>query len=196
MPKIILTDKLNEKAVEVLENAGFEVKIAWDLPKEDLPLIIGEYDAVIVRGATKVRGDLLEKAVNLKVIGRAGVGLDNIDLETTMARGIKVVNTPAATTNSVAELALTMVLSSTRDVVKGTCEIKSDPSSFKTMKKELFSSEIDGKILGLVGAGRRARYDKNAMKSPNISSCLVTAIPPTAITRADPIPINNVIVEK
>lgn len=154
MPKIILTDKLNEKAVEVLEEAGFEVKVAWDLPKEDLPLIIGEYDAIIVRSATKVRGDLLEKAVNLKVIGRAGVGLDNIDLETTMARGIKVVNTPAATTNSVAELALTMVLSSTRDVVKGTCEIKSDPGSFKSMKKELFSSEIDGKTLGLVGTGR------------------------------------------
>ncbi len=154
MPKIILTDKLNEKAVEVLEEAGFEVKVAWDLPKDDLPLIIGEYDAIIVRSATKVRGDLLEKAVNLKVIGRAGVGLDNIDLETTMARGIKVVNTPAATTNSVAELALTMVLSSTRDVVKGTCEIKSDPSSFKSMKKELFSSEIDGKTLGLVGTGR------------------------------------------
>ena len=154
MLKIILTDKLNEKAVEVLENAGFEVKVAWDIPKDDLPLIIGEFDAIIVRSATKVRGDLLEQAINLKVVGRAGVGLDNIDLETTMARGIKVVNTPAATTNSVAELALTMVLSSTRDVVKGTCEIKSDPSSFKTMKKELFSSEIDGKTLGLVGTGR------------------------------------------
>ena len=154
MPKIILTDKLNEKAVEVLEDAGFEVKIAWDIPKEELPHIIGEYDAIIVRSATKVRGDLLDNAINLKVIGRAGVGLDNIDLETTMARGIKVVNTPAATTNSVAELALTMILASTRDVVKGTCEIKSDPSKFKSVKKELFSSEIDGKTLGLIGTGR------------------------------------------
>ena len=154
MLKIILTDKLNEKAVEILEEAGFEVKVAWDLPKDDLPKIIGEYDAIIVRGATKVRGDLLEKAINLKVVGRAGVGLDNIDLETTMTRGIKVVNTPAATTNSVAELALTMVLSSTRDVVKGTCEIKSNPETFKSMKKELFSREIDGKTLGLIGTGR------------------------------------------
>ncbi len=154
MPKIILTDKLNEKAVEVLEEAGFEVKVAWDLPKDDLPKIISEYDAIIVRSATKVRGDLLEQAVNLKVIGRAGVGLDNIDLETTMARKIKVVNTPAATTNSVAELALTMVLASTRDVVKGTCEIKSNPETFKSVKKELFSREIDGKTLGLIGTGR------------------------------------------
>ncbi|MCE7741759.1 MAG: hydroxyacid dehydrogenase [Candidatus Heimdallarchaeota archaeon] len=154
MPKIILSDKLNEKAVEVLKDAGFEVNVAWDLPKEELPHIIADYDAIIVRSATKVRGLLLEKAVNLKVIGRAGVGLDNIDLETTMQRGIKVVNTPAATTNSVAELALTMVLASTRDVVKGTCEIKGNPESYKTMKKELFSREIDGKTLGLIGTGR------------------------------------------
>ena len=154
MPKILLSDKLNEKIIEILENAGFEVKVGWDIPKEELPQIIGEYDAIIVRSATKVRGELLEKAVNLKVIGRAGVGLDNIDLEVTMARGIKVLNTPAATTNSVAELALTMILASTRDVVKGTCQIKADPSSFKTMKKELFSREIDGKTLGLIGTGR------------------------------------------
>jgi len=154
MPKVLLSDKLNEKAVEVLESAGFEVKVGWDIPKEELPQIIGEYDAIIVRGATKVRGELLEKAINLKVIGRAGVGLDNIDLEVTMARGIKVVNTPAATTNSVAELALTMILASTRDVVKGTCNIKANPETFKTMKKELFSREIDGKILGLIGTGR------------------------------------------
>jgi len=154
MPKIILTDKLNEKAVEVLESAGFEVKIAWDIPKDDLPKIIGDYDAIIIRSGTKVRGDLLDKAVNLKVIGRAGVGLDNIDMETALARNIKVVNTPAATTNSVAELALTMILASTRNVVKGTCEIKSDPSSFQTLKKELFSREIDGKTLGLIGTGR------------------------------------------
>ncbi len=154
MAKVILTDKLNEKAVEVLEDAGLEVNVAWDIPKEELPQIIGDYDAMIVRSATKVRGLLLEKAVNLKVIGRAGVGLDNIDLETTMQRGIKVVNTPAATTNSVAELALTMILASTRDVVKGTCQIKANPSTFKTAKKELFSKEIDGKTLGLIGTGR------------------------------------------
>jgi len=154
MPKVILTDKLNEKVIEMLEEAGFEVKVAWDLPKDDLSQIIGEYDAIIVRSATKVRGDLLEKAKNLKVVGRAGVGLDNIDLETTMARGIKVVNTPAATTNSVAELALTMILASTRDVVKGTCEIKAHPESFGTVKKVLFSREIDGKTLGLIGTGR------------------------------------------
>lgn len=154
MVKVLLSDKLNDKAVELLEEAGYEVKVGWDIPKEELSQIISEYDAIIVRSETKVRGELLDKGINLKVIGRAGVGLDNIDLEKTMARGIKVVNTPAATTNSVAELALTMILSSTRDVVKGTCMIKSDPTSFKSLKKELFSREIDGKTLGLIGTGR------------------------------------------
>jgi D-3-phosphoglycerate dehydrogenase/(S)-sulfolactate dehydrogenase len=154
MAKVILTDKLNELAVKRLEDAGLDVKIAWDLPKEELSQIIGEYDAIIVRSGTKVRGELLEKAVNLKVIGRAGVGLDNIDLETTMKRGIKVVNTPAATTNSVAELALTMIMAATRNVVKGTCQIKEDPGNFKALKKELFSFEIEGKTLGLIGTGR------------------------------------------
>ncbi|MHA1223099.1 MAG: hydroxyacid dehydrogenase [Candidatus Heimdallarchaeaceae archaeon] len=154
MAKVIITDKVHEKAIEMLEKAGIEVKVAWDVPKEELAAIIEEFDGIIVRSATKVRGQLLEKATNLKVIGRAGVGLDNIDLETTMARNIKVVNTPAATTNSVAELALTMILASTRDVVKGTCNIKANPSTFKSMKKELFSREIDGKTVGLVGVGR------------------------------------------
>ena len=154
MVKVILCDKLNEKAVEMLKEAGFEVKVAWDMPKEELPNIIGEYDAMIVRSATKVRGDLLEKATNLKFIARAGVGLDNIDLERAKEKGIKVVNTPGATTNSVAELALTMILASTRNVVKGTTKIKSDPSSFKKAKKELMSVEIAGKTLGVIGTGR------------------------------------------
>lgn len=154
MVKVILCDKLDEKAVEMLKEAGFEVKIAWDLPKEELPNIIGGYDAMVVRSATKVRGELLEKATNLKLIARAGVGIDNIDLERAKEKGIKVVNTPTATTNSVAELALTMILAATRNVVKGTAKVKADPSSFKKVKKELMSVEIAGKTLGVIGTGK------------------------------------------
>jgi len=154
MTKVIICDKLNEKAVEMLEKEGFEVKVAWDLPKEELPKIIGDYEAMIVRSATKVRGELLEKATNMKLIVRAGVGLDNIDLEGAKEKGIKVVNTPNATTNSVAELALTMILAATRNVVKGTIKIKNEPASFKKAKKELMSVEIAGKTLGVIGTGR------------------------------------------
>jgi len=154
MVKVIICDKLNEKAVEMLEKEGFEIKIAWDLPKEELPRIIENYEAMVVRSATKVRGELLEKATNMKLIVRAGVGLDNVDLEGAKEKGIKVVNTPNATTNSVAELALTMILAATRNVVKGTIKVKKDPSSFKKFKKELMSVEIAGKTLGIIGTGR------------------------------------------
>ncbi|MHA1399856.1 MAG: hydroxyacid dehydrogenase [Candidatus Heimdallarchaeaceae archaeon] len=154
MAKILISDKINKKAVELLEEAGHEVTVAWEMPKEELVHIIEEYDAIIVRSATKVRGDLLLKAKNLKVIGRAGVGLDNIDLDSTRERGIKVVNTPDATTNSVAELALTMILASTRRVVTGTEKLRTNPSDFKKLKKELFATEIEGKTLGVIGTGR------------------------------------------
>ena len=154
MAKVLLSDKLNEKAVEILQEAGLDVKIGWDLPKEELPQIIGEYDAIIIRSATKVKGELLENAKNLKVVGRAGVGLDNVDLEKAKEMGIEVRNTPAATTNSVAELALTMIFSATRNVVKGTNQIKADPESYKKAKKALFSVEVSGKTLGVIGTGR------------------------------------------
>ncbi|MHA1204885.1 MAG: hydroxyacid dehydrogenase [Candidatus Heimdallarchaeum aukensis] len=154
MFKVLIADKLNEVAVEMLEKEGFEVKKAWDVPKEELEHIIPEYDAIIVRSATKVKGHLLEVAKNLKVIGRAGVGLDNIDLQSARERGIKVINTPNATTNSVAELALTMILAATRRVVTGTERLRKNPSEFKKLKKELFSVEIEGKTLGIIGTGR------------------------------------------
>ncbi len=154
MAKVLISDKLNKKAVEILEKAGHEVKIGWDIPKDELVNIIEEYDAIIVRSATKMKGELLAKAKNLKVIGRAGVGLDNIDLEEAKRRGIKVVNTPSATTNSVAELALTHILASTRRVVRSTEVMREHPEEFKKLKKELFATEIAGKTLGVIGTGR------------------------------------------
>ena len=153
MPKVILTDKLDQIVVDKLTEAGFEVKVAWDLPKEEIPNIIGEYDGIVIRSATKMKGELLEKATAMKVIVRAGVGLDNVDVETAMKKGIKVFNTPTATTNSVAELALALIMSSSRNVVKGTMKVRSDPASYNKFKKELFANEIDGKVLGIIGTG-------------------------------------------
>ncbi|MFX1511290.1 MAG: hydroxyacid dehydrogenase [Promethearchaeota archaeon] len=148
--KIIVTDKLSDKGILKLKTSGFEVKEAWDIPKNELPNIIGQYDALIVRSATKARGELLEKATNLKVIGRAGVGLDNVDLEETTKRNIVVHNTPAATSTSVAELAFTYMMALTRDVVTGTNALRKG----EWPKKELSSIEVKGKTLGIVGYGR------------------------------------------
>ncbi|HEQ78662.1 MAG TPA: 3-phosphoglycerate dehydrogenase [Euryarchaeota archaeon] len=148
--KILVSDKLAHEGVELLKNAGHEVVEAWDEPKEDLPNIIGDCDAIVVRSATKVRGELLDAGKNLKVIGRAGIGLDNVDLETAKARGIVVRNTPTATTQTVAELTMGLMLCTVRDIVRGTTGLREG----KWEKKQLKGYELYKKTLGVIGAGR------------------------------------------
>ena len=114
---------LVKEAVRMLEDAGHEVKEAEPSP-EDLLEIIGDYNAILVRSKTKVKADVLEKAVNLKVIGRAGIGVDNIDINAAKEKGIKVVNAPTGSTLSVAELAFGHMLALSRGIVKGSSSIK------------------------------------------------------------------------
>lgn len=151
--KIIVTDKLAMEGIQILKDAGHEVTIAWDEPKENLPNLMADKDAIVIRSATKCTKELIDAAPNLKVIGRAGIGLDNVDLDHAKARGIKVVNTPAATTISVAELTMTLMLASYREVVRGTIGIKEG----KWEKKALKGLELHGKTLGIVGIGRIGR---------------------------------------
>ena len=101
--KILISDKIADEGIKILEEEGYEVKRGWDIPKPDLPKIIGEYDVLIVRSATKVKGELLDNAKRLKVIGRAGEGLDNVDFERAKKLGITLVNTPHVSYISVAE---------------------------------------------------------------------------------------------
>lgn len=148
--KVIITDKLATKGVDLLKKEGYEVNEAWDIPKDELPNIIGNYDALVVRSATKLKGDLLEAAKNLKVVGRAGIGLDNIDVKKCEERGIVVRNTPNATTDTVAELALGFMFALARPIVKATTTLKNG----QWAKKDLKGSELLGKTLGIVGCGR------------------------------------------
>ena len=105
--KVVITDKLAPEGVDILKQAGHDVKESWDIPKEELPTNpdFQSADAIIIRSATSLKGELLDAAKNVKVIGRAGIGLDNVDLDKAKERGIIVINTPAATTITVAELA-------------------------------------------------------------------------------------------
>jgi len=151
--KILVCDKIADEGIKLLEEKGYEVKNAWDIPKDELPKIIGEYDALIVRSATKVKGDLIANAKSLKVIGRAGIGLDNIDLEKAKEMGVTVVNTPQASANSVAELAFGHLLALARGIVKGTFTLRKG----EWAKKELKGVEVSGKTLGLVGYGNIAK---------------------------------------
>ena len=148
--KVIVTDKISGKGVDLLKAEGYEVKEAWDIPKEELPEIIGDFDAIVIRSATKVKGDLLEAAKNLKVVGRAGIGLDNVDLKKCEERRITVRNTPNATTDTVAELALAFMFALARKVVQGTTTLRKG----EWAKKQLKGSELLGKTLGIVGCGR------------------------------------------
>jgi len=148
--KILVCDPIAPRGVEMLKEAGHDVKVWDDITPEQLDEVIGEYNGVIVRSRTKVRKPTLEKATNLKAIARGGVGLDNIDVKDAKDMGIKVVNTPAASSVSVAELALAHMFALARHIVRGTqgmCEGKWE-------KKQLKGVELMGKTLGLIGIGR------------------------------------------
>ena len=151
--KILICDKIADEGIKLLEEKGYEVTKAWDMPKDELPEIVSEYDALIVRSATKVKGDLIANAKNVKVIGRAGIGLDNIDLEKAKEMGTTVVNTPEASSITVAELAIGHLLALARDIVKGAITLRDG----KWAKKQLKGVEVYGKTLGLIGYGNIAK---------------------------------------
>jgi D-3-phosphoglycerate dehydrogenase len=147
--KILVSDKIADEGLKILEQRGYEVKRGWDTPKPDLPKIIGGYDVLIVRSATKVRGELLENAKKLKVIGRAGEGLDNVDFKRAKQLGIALVNTPHVSYQSVAELTIGHLIALARNIVQSTLSMREG----KWEKDKLMGTEINGKTLGVIGCG-------------------------------------------
>jgi D-3-phosphoglycerate dehydrogenase len=154
--KVLVSDPIFEDGIKLIEQNGYSVTKGWTLPKTEIPNIIGEYDALIVRSATKVTSDLLAKATKLKVVGRAGDGLDNVDVKAAQERGITVVNTPHIASISVAELAIGHMLSISRNIVEGTISLREG----KWLKEEFMGSEVNGKTLGIVGCGSIGREVK------------------------------------
>ncbi len=150
--KILITDGLEEKGQAMLR-AQAQVQDRNGIAVQELRSILPEFDALIVRSRTRVTADLLEHAGRLKVIGRAGVGVDNIDLDAARARGIIVVNSPLATTVAVAELTMGLLLSTARAIPRADAAMKQG----KWLKKELEGIELQGKTLGLIGFGRIGR---------------------------------------
>jgi D-3-phosphoglycerate dehydrogenase / 2-oxoglutarate reductase len=147
--KILISDKIFDEGIKLLEGKGYQVTCGWEKPKDELPKIIGEYDALIVRSATKVKGELLNNAKKLKVIGRAGEGLDNVDFENVKNRGIILVNTPHVSYMSVAELTIGHLLALSRYIVQGTVTLRQG----KWEKEKLIGTEVNGKTLGIIGCG-------------------------------------------
>jgi D-3-phosphoglycerate dehydrogenase len=147
--KILISDKIFDEGIKLLEETGYQVTRAWDIPKVDLPKIIADYDALIVRSATKVKGELLENAKKLRVIGRAGEGLDNVDYQRAQKMGITLVNTPHVSYMSVAELTIGHMLALARNIIQGTTSLREG----KWEKEELMGHEVNGKTLGVIGCG-------------------------------------------
>lgn len=147
--KILLTDGLGKNGQAILrENASLESQNG--ISADDLLSIIGEYHALIVRGRTKVTAKLLAAAPNLKVVGRAGVGVDNIDLKAARERGVTVVNTPESTTVSVAEHTFALLLSLARSIPTADASMKAG----NWLKNDLQGVELYRKTLGIIGVGR------------------------------------------
>ena len=153
--RILINDGIAAVGEKMLIDAGFEI-ITDSVAQEDLTSRLNDFDAILVRSATQVRKEHIDAAPNLKVIGRGGVGLDNIDVEYAESKGIAVLNTPAASSRSVAELAIAHLFSIVRSLPEMNRKMAIDGvSDFKALKKSASKGiELQGKTLGLIGFGR------------------------------------------
>lgn len=151
MPKVLVCDPISQDGTTILKKAGFVVEENYNLTPEQLEKRITDFDAVIVRGRTKITGTVLNAGLKLKAVARSGVGLDNIDLETAKRKSIQIISTPAAPTTSVAELAIALMLTVLRKISFADRAMKEG----RWVKSELTGSELKFKTVGVVGAAGR-----------------------------------------
>ncbi|HAO92300.1 MAG: phosphoglycerate dehydrogenase [Deltaproteobacteria bacterium GWB2_55_19] len=148
--KILISDSMSAKAVEVLKNTpGLDVDVITGLKPEELKAKIKDYHGLVVRSATKVTAEILEAAENLKVIGRAGTGVDNVDMPAATKKGVVVMNTPGGNTVTTAEHAVSMMMALARKIPQATASMKRG----EWEKKKFEGTEITGKTLGILGVG-------------------------------------------
>ena len=164
MPKVLVADPIAEEGIEILKQAA-EVDVKIGLSKDELAAIIGAYDALAVRSETKVTGDIIAKAEKLKIIGRAGVGVDNIDVEAATNRGILVVNSPEGNTLAAAELTVAMLLALARNIPQADATMRAG----RWDRKKFMGSEIYGKTLGVIGLGKIGREVVSRLQSFGMS---------------------------
>ncbi|MEK6777088.1 MAG: phosphoglycerate dehydrogenase [bacterium] len=147
--KILISDNLAPEGIKIFKDAGFEVDARTSTPADELARIIGEYEGLVIRSATKVTEDLLQKAGRLKVVGRAGSGLDNVDIAAASRKGVVVMNTPGGNTVTTAEHTLAMIMAMCRNIPEATASLKNN----KWEKKKFTGIELYGKTLGIIGLG-------------------------------------------
>ena len=148
-PKVLISDELSPAAVEIFKERGLEVDVKVGLSKEELEKVIGEYDGLAVRSATKVTEKVIAAAKRLKVVGRAGIGVDNVDVRAATARGIIVMNTPYGNSITTAEHAISLMLALARQIPQADRSTKAG----KWEKSKFMGVELFGKTLGIIGCG-------------------------------------------
>lgn len=149
MAKVWIADKMSERAIEVFRNRGIDVDYKPGLSDDEKLAIAGDYDGIAVRSSTTLKGDLLKAAKNVKVIGRAGIGVDNIDVDGCSRRGVVVMNTPFGNTITTAELAISHLLAAARQIPEASASTKAG----KWEKNRFMGMELTGKKAGVIGAG-------------------------------------------
>ncbi len=150
MMKVLVSDPIPDEAVLMMKNAGIWVDVMTNLSQDELIKIIPDYDGLVVRSGTKVTKEVIEAAKKLKIIGRAGVGVDNIDVNAATQKGIVVANAPGGNSVSTAELALGMLFAVARKIPQAVSSVKSG----RWERKKFLGTELRGKTLGVVGLGR------------------------------------------
>ncbi|MEI6847823.1 MAG: phosphoglycerate dehydrogenase [Chlorobiaceae bacterium] len=159
--KVLITDGIDPQCGQILKQNGFDVTEKPKISKEELKEIISSFDKLIVRSATKVTAEIIECGTNLKLIGRAGAGVDNIDIEAATRNGIIVMNTPGGNTISAAEHTCAMILSAARLIPQATADLKQGNWN----KKKFTGVELDGKTLSIIGLGKIGREVASRMQA-------------------------------
>jgi len=149
MPKVLISDKLSERAAEIFRECGVEVDVKVGLTPEELKACIADYDGLAIRSATKVTAEVIAAAENLKVVGRAGIGVDNVDIPAATGRGIVVMNTPDGNSITTAEHTVALILSLARQIPAADRSTQAG----KWEKSRFMGTELTGKTLGIIGCG-------------------------------------------
>lgn len=149
MPKVLISDKMDPKAAQIFRERGCEVDVITGQTPEELAGIIGQYDGLAIRSSTKVTKAILDAATNLKVVGRAGIGVDNVDIPAASAKGVVVMNTPFGNSITTAEHAIALMFALARQLP----EADASTQAGKWEKNRFMGVELTAKTLGLIGAG-------------------------------------------
>lgn len=189
MDRILVTEKIAAEGLEVLKKAG-SVDVRLDLDKPALLAAIGEYDALVVRSATKVTAEVIEAGAKLRVIGRAGTGVDNIDVPAATTRGIIVVNAPASNNVAVAELTVGLLVALARSIPQAHASLQSG----KWERTKFVGWEVRGKTLGLVGLGRIG--SEVAVRARAMEMTVLAYDPVVSLDRAEQIGVELVTLDE